>query len=273
MKTKALCSVEGCESVVRNSGMCNMHLVRVRKHGDPNFVIRPKFIQAHCNAEGCDREHYGKGFCKLHYRRKFEGKNGIEPGKCLQCEHQLLKTDAKFCSTACSRKWNRRHGYLTEERRLESVGKCSVDGCNKAKHANGMCTMHNERVRKYGDPSVLKTRAAATHCKKCGAEKVKGLGGFDLCGRCYDNHYYHANNEIERIRRRVRNSYVKRATPKWADKKAIGAVYATCPKGYQVDHIVPLRSKKVCGLHVHWNLQHLPAIDNRRKLNKHEDGG
>jgi hypothetical protein len=67
----------------------------------------------------------------------------------------------------------------------------------------------------------------------------------------------------------------KRATPLWASKERIDAVYALAARltretgvSHHVDHIVPLTSRLVCGLHVEWNLQVLPARENLEKSNR-----
>lgn len=71
----------------------------------------------------------------------------------------------------------------------------------------------------------------------------------------------------------------ERATPSWLSKddhKRIELAWGlrelksfVTGDEYEVDHIVPLNSKLVCGLHVPWNLRVIPKVDNRRKLNRH----
>ncbi len=55
------------------------------------------------------------------------------------------------------------------------------------------------------------------------------------------------------------------AVPPWVDTASIRAIYDACPPGFEVDHIVPLRHERACGLHVPWNLQYLTKVENRAK--------
>jgi hypothetical protein len=70
---------------------------------------------------------------------------------------------------------------------------------------------------------------------------------------------------------RARQFFVKQATPAWADKKEIQAIYEIAAEiskdniKWSVDHIVPLRGVGVCGLHVPWNLMLMPLDTNIRK--------
>lgn len=73
---------------------------------------------------------------------------------------------------------------------------------------------------------------------------------------------------------------VKRATPKWLTeehKQQMRTIYDVCcivkkqlDVPHEVDHIIPLRGKIVCGLNVPWNLQILPKRVNNSKSNKFE---
>lgn len=72
----------------------------------------------------------------------------------------------------------------------------------------------------------------------------------------------------------------REATPPWITKKQksdIRSIYQiaitmtkTTGEQYVVDHIIPLRSEVVCGLHVPWNLRVITQTENLQKSNKLE---
>ena len=69
-----------------------------------------------------------------------------------------------------------------------------------------------------------------------------------------------------------RSKYVKRCTPKWISARTLLDIYYRCPRGMEVDHIIPLKGlvdgRPVSGLHVPWNLQYLTVSQNRKKHNR-----
>ena len=75
-----------------------------------------------------------------------------------------------------------------------------------------------------------------------------------------------------------RRSAKLNATPIWFDKEKADLVYVEAVRletetgvKHEVDHIIPLQGKTVCGLHVHYNLQAIPTSKNRSKGNRLND--
>ncbi len=139
-------------------------------------------------------------------------------------------------------------------------------------------------------------------CTGCDAEKpktefYKRTGGAPRsnCKVCYnaDRKLKYAADVAIRERRRVSNNKSKRRrrddpalanslnvwrkcshgnrVPKWVKLADFYAVYAEChalgAETHVVDHVVPLRGERVCGLHVPENLQVVTHAENRVKSN------
>jgi len=88
-----------------------------------------------------------------------------------------------------------------------------------------------------------------------------------------------ANNKTQiRADTKARRRKHCEATPPWLTRKQkseIRQLYQiaitmtqTTGEQYVVDHIVPLRSHEVCGLHVPWNLRVITQEENLKKSNK-----
>jgi hypothetical protein len=96
--------------------------------------------------------------------------------------------------------------------------------------------------------------------------------------RMHKGNYKRENPEVYKVLCNARRRRHREATPTWLtteQKEDIKQLYISAQKitkltgvRYEVDHIIPLVNENVCGLHVPWNLQVIPKIDNLKKANK-----
>jgi len=149
-----------------------------------------------------------------------------------------------------------------------------------------------------------KTNGKNSYCKKCQSEKNRlWLQENAQHRQAYEKNYKASNKprikenksrwDAENAERRssyrllhksryashAMKRYVqtKLAQPSWLSDIQLGQIEevywlaldlkAVSGDVYHVDHIIPLQGKTVCGLHVPWNLQVLPADINIQKSN------
>ena len=96
--------------------------------------------------------------------------------------------------------------------------------------------------------------------------------------RGYRNAWKQNNLTQVRADTKARRRKHRQATPPWLTRKQrseIRQIYQiaitmsqTTGEQYVVDHVIPLRSDAVCGLHVPWNLRVMTQEENLRKSNK-----
>lgn len=141
---------------------------------------------------------------------------------------------------------------------------------------------------KYGHVSERFVRS--WKCCQCGKESIAKCRNYHReYGKKYSKEnaskraisrreYYLKSKPQHRARVASRRAAKKLRTPSWLteeDKRNILAVYKMSERlsqcmgiEHHVDHIIPLRGESICGLHVPWNLQAVPAMLNFRKNNK-----
>lgn len=166
------------------------------------------------------------------------------------------RKNAEFYAANSEREKERTRIYreANPDKVLEWRDARKVSGRNKANKLTYR-GKHPERVRAARRASYAKRREVELECmrawRKANPEKVNANG-------------------IERVARQLM------ATPQWADKSAILEIYKAAHAASEifetpihVDHIVPLRSKLVCGLHCESNLRLLPKSVNQSKSNRY----
>ena len=194
---------------------------------------------------------------------------------CLLCNKKTIdRTDnknKKYCSKRCRSKYYNLHKDKlpkTITKHCELCDKVFVDVCDhkKQRFCSKKC-----RVKVYTrTPKCMKTRQIWAFNNR---EKRRKRGRQLASTLKYQlvKKQYKARPEIIKIYNFLaakRRAMKFKATPNWANLDKIKEIYLNCPKGFHVDHIIPLQSKKVCGLHVHNNLRIITARQNQLKSNR-----
>lgn len=144
---------------------------------------------------------------------------------------------------------------------------CNVPDCQKPVHAKGLCPTHY-----HGQPHMIARRTAraranprqttanfARYKRRHPARRAASVAKYDRANQA-------RRNAAEAARRAARS-----CTPQWlldTEREAIVVFYQNCPKGLQVDHVIPLKGGNVTGWHCLANLQYLSAPENASKGNK-----
>jgi hypothetical protein len=161
------------------------------------------------------------------------------------------------------------------------------------KYYTGRPCRHGHTAERYtnGGLCIICAKAQAYRWQKLNPEKAK-----ESCRRS-ERRYREANRDAYNAKQRVavlrwqrrnphkmsiararRRTQQINACPLWLSSDHRRSIYDTYQQAqrltvetsvpHHVDHIVPLRGENVCGLHVPWNLQVLPASENISKSNK-----
>lgn len=211
--------------------------------------------------KACRREYMNR------YNRKKPSKTGLSREEYLNSvrKPKLSPEQKQELAKQKYEAWRKEELERQEQKRkdLMSNGIRTCSGCNEELPLSQF-TM---RTRKRKDGSTYKM--PYSRCK--------------TCRRTYNRKYENTPTGKTGKKRNaaLRDRRNRQATPKWLtteQRRQIVAIYehmrdcrAITGEDYHVDHIIPLRGDNICGLHVPWNLQVLPAYVNMSKSNIFED--
>ena len=194
---------------------------------------------------------------------------------CLMCDRKTIdradNKNKKYCSKKCKNKYYNLHRDKLPKvitKNCELCGKIFDDVCvhKKRRFCSKKC-----RIKVYvRTPKCIKTRqlwvANNKEKRRKRGRELSRTTKYKLTKRAYRN-----RPEIKKrynFLAAKRRAMKLRATPSWANLDDIKKIYMSCPKGFHVDHIIPLQHKSVCGLHISENLRIVSASYNLRKNNK-----
>lgn len=155
-----------------------------------------------------------------------------------------LRTCTECLISKLAKKWYRRGGVLFSACHAKAHRKARPDLYKLAEKRRKITPAERGRRWRAGNPEA--------HLRARKRDYLK------------NKHKYLERNVARKVAKRLATPI---CTPP-EQRKAIQEFYRNRPPGYHVDHIVPLRGKNVCGLHVLDNLQYLTALENNKKNNR-----
>ena len=146
---------------------------------------------------------------------------------------------------------------------------------------------NKERHSQYSKEYKQKNKELIAQKRKIRHELASEERKLQIKQRCSEYYFENKKHLQEKSKEWVANNrhkmnaiYAKykakkiKATPKWANLSRIECYYSVANMlnqekldVWEVDHIIPLQGKKVCGLHVHNNLRVITRAENRSKGN------
>jgi len=185
---------------------------------------------------------------------------------CLHCENifTVINKNKRFCSERCQQnKWRKDN----KERVLKTKKEYKEKNIDKWKKYHSKYYQDNkEKLLSKNKEYRLQNLDIIKEQNRLNSRKYY-LNNIEYC-KNYQKQWRENNPEKNRLKEANRRARKLQATPSWANMEKIKEIYLNCPKGYHVDHIIPLKGNTVCGLHVENNLQYLKATENIRKGNK-----
>lgn len=210
--------------------------------------------------------------CKEKLKALEEGQKYYSTGKPCKSGHiaprRVSDSRCMECSRVQASKYRKENGDVIGER-SKVARKNNLEFFREREKVYREQDLENykERELKYREQNREKARQHASdyyqnnieHCKKVRRDYAKNNRG--------------RLNALEA----KRHAQKLKATPIWANQQKMLKMYEQCQQMnedtnivHNVDHIVPLQSDIVCGLHCEDNLQILTKDENLKKGNKHE---
>jgi 5-methylcytosine-specific restriction endonuclease McrA len=129
--------------------------------------------------------------------------------------------------------------------------------------------------RKHCSSRCTKTAYRKAHPERDAASKQLWLENNKEGRKLSSAAYQQRNKAYYNQYHSLRNRHMQKARPTWLNEFEelwLDELYDLAKRrGMEVDHIIPIKHDRVCGLHVPWNLQLLTRSQNAAKSNKFDE--